>query len=183
MKIWPNSVRPRAPAADQGERRGLAIVAGVRWVASPAGGDGRGRRRGAGPLCHRRCLLGVFASTLVYNLLFMNLPIEGPPIELRDFFKNEVSGSIWLGIAGAPSGAWAVARSSQPKRPPKFNVGPRDRLCHGPGRHLIKRALGTAGLEEFKGGDTKVTNFYVVMLVPLCLRPHSCLPGPALRQQ
>ena len=32
--------------------------------------------------------LGVFFSTFVFNLFFMNLPVEGEPLEFRDYFKG-----------------------------------------------------------------------------------------------
>ena len=30
--------------------------------------------------------IGVFLSTFVFNLFFMNLPIEGEPVEFMDYF-------------------------------------------------------------------------------------------------
>ena len=49
--------------------------------------------------------LGIFFSTFVFNLVFMNLPIEGQPIEISEYFhgslKNHglgvLGGMIWIG--------------------------------------------------------------------------------------
>ena len=110
--------------------------------------------------------LGVFASTLVYNLFFMNLPIEGPPIELRDFFKKTV---IWQHLLGIAGGAlWclgAVAAFVAAKAPPEVHVGPATAYAMGQGATLISALWGLLVWKEFKGGDTKVKTLIVVMLV------------------
>jgi glucose uptake protein len=55
---------------------------------------------GAGPY-----LIGIFfaagvaISTFVYGLFFMNLPVQGDPLELTAYFKGKAK-SHWLGIGG-----------------------------------------------------------------------------------
>jgi glucose uptake protein len=110
--------------------------------------------------------LGVFASTMVYNLFFMNLPIEGPPIELRDFFKKTV---IWQHLLGIAGGAiWclgAVAAFVAAKAPPEVHVGPATAYAMGQGATLISALWGLLVWKEFKDGDTKVKTLVAVMLV------------------
>jgi glucose uptake protein len=102
----------------------------------------------------------------VYNLFFMNLPIEGPPIELRDFFKKTV---IWQHLLGIAGGAiWclgAVAAFVAAKAPPEVHVGPATAYAMGQGATLISALWGLLVWKEFKGGDTKVKTLIVVMLV------------------
>ena len=43
--------------------------------------------------------LGVFLSTFLYNLFFMNLPVNGTPIEVLDFFKGTWTAHVF-GIFG-----------------------------------------------------------------------------------
>ena len=43
--------------------------------------------------------LGVFFSTFVFNLFFMNLPVEGEPLEFLDYFKGLPKQHL-LGVAG-----------------------------------------------------------------------------------
>ncbi|MDX2181515.1 MAG: hypothetical protein SFV18_18110 [Bryobacteraceae bacterium] len=48
--------------------------------------------------------IGIFFSTIIFDLYFINLPIEGPPIELGDYIKGNfthhvlgfLGGAIWL---------------------------------------------------------------------------------------
>jgi len=102
----------------------------------------------------------------VYNLFFMNLPIEGPPIELRDFFKKTV---IWQHLLGIAGGAiWcvgAVAAFVAAKAPPEVHVGPATAYAMGQGATLISALWGLLVWKEFKDGDTKVKTLVAVMLV------------------
>ena len=43
--------------------------------------------------------LGIFTSTFVFNLFFMNLPVAGEPLELPDYFKGLPKQHL-LGVAG-----------------------------------------------------------------------------------
>jgi glucose uptake protein len=110
--------------------------------------------------------LGVFASTLVYNLFFMNLPIEGPPLELRDFFRETV---IWQHLLGIAGGAiWcvgAVAAFVAAKAPAEVHVGPATSYAMGQGATLISALWGLLLWKEFKGGGTRVKTLIAVMLV------------------
>ena len=107
---------------------------------------------------------GVFVSTLVYNLFFMNLPIEGPPLELRDFVKKTV---IWQHLLGIAGGAiWclgAVAALVAYKAPPEVHVGPA--ASYVMGAILIGALWGLLVWKEFKGGDLKIKAMVAIMLV------------------
>jgi len=109
--------------------------------------------------------LGVLASTMVYNLFFMNLPIEGPPLELRDYFRKTV---IWQHLLGIAGGAiWcvgAVAAFVAAKAPQEVHVGPATSYAMGQGATLISALWGLFLWKEFKGGDLKVKALVVVML-------------------
>ncbi len=43
--------------------------------------------------------IGIAISTFVYGLFFMNLPVQGDPLELTAYFKGKAK-SHWLGIGG-----------------------------------------------------------------------------------
>jgi len=110
--------------------------------------------------------LGVFASTLVYNLFFMNLPIEGPPLEWRDFFKETV---IWQHLLGIAGGAiWCVggvAAFVAAKAPPEVHVGPATSYAMGQGATLISALWGLLLWKEFRGGGVRVKTLIAIMLV------------------
>jgi len=109
--------------------------------------------------------IGVFASTFVFNLFFMNLPVEGEPVELRDYFRGTpvkhllglLGGAIWCGGAVA---AFAAASA-----PPQVNVGPAISYAMGQGATLISALWGLLVWKEFKGADLRIKLLLAVMLV------------------
>ncbi len=44
--------------------------------------------------------VGVFTSTFVFNLFFMNLPVEGEPVEMLEYFRNGNVKKHMLGVVG-----------------------------------------------------------------------------------
>lgn len=55
---------------------------------------------GAGPYLIGICFaVGIAISTFIYGLFFMNLPVQGEPLELTAYFKGKAK-SHWLGIGG-----------------------------------------------------------------------------------
>jgi glucose uptake protein len=55
---------------------------------------------GVGPYALGICFaVGIAISTVVYGLFFMNLPVQGEPVELTDYFKGRPK-FHWLGILG-----------------------------------------------------------------------------------
>src|SRR5260370_16914454 len=81
--------------------------------------------------------IGVFLSTFVFNLYFMNLPVEGEPVGLTDYFRGGgagvrnhllgiVGGAIWAGGAICnfvaarapgqigPAGSYAMGQRATP---------------------------------------------------------------------
>ena len=109
---------------------------------------------------------GVFASTLVFNLFFMNLPVEGPPVEFRDYFVTGTIGQHLLGILGGA--IWclgAVAAFVAASAPPEVHIGPATSYAMGQGATLISALWGLLLWKEFKGGDMKVKTMIALMLV------------------
>jgi glucose uptake protein len=109
--------------------------------------------------------LGVFVSTMVFNLFFMNLPIEGPPVELRDYVMKAGIGHHLLGLAGGA--IWcvgAVAAFAAASAPPEVHVGPATSYAMGQGATLISALWGLLLWREFKGADLKIKGLIAVML-------------------
>jgi glucose uptake protein len=112
---------------------------------------------------------GVFVSTFVFNLFFMNLPVEGEPLEIGDYLKTPLrnhllgwgSGAIWgIGalasfLATTPKGD---ARLGAPLAPLLEQAAP-----------IIAALCGLLVWKEFKGGDTRVKAFAAVVLVLFAL--------------
>ena len=102
----------------------------------------------------------------MFNLFFMNLPLQGPPVELRDYFVKTIFGQHLLGIAGGA--IWcvgAVAAFTAASAPPEVHVGPATSYAMGQGSTLISALWGLLLWREFKGADLKIKSLIAVMLV------------------
>lgn len=110
--------------------------------------------------------LGVFLSTFVFNLFFMNLPVEGEPVEILDYFKTGKTKQHLLGVAGGfiwSTGAIAnfVAASAQGPA----QVGPAVSYAIGQGATMVSALWGLLVWKEFADADDKVRALIGVMLV------------------
>jgi glucose uptake protein len=109
--------------------------------------------------------LGVFFSTFVFNLFFMNLPVEGEPLELPAYFKG-LPRQHMLGVAGGIiwcSGTMAnfVASSA----PEAVQVGPAISLALGQGAAMVSALWGLLLWKEFEGADSRIKSLVVIMFV------------------
>jgi glucose uptake protein len=107
---------------------------------------------------------GVFLSTFVFNLFFMNLPIEGEPVDFMEYFQSSprahglalLGGVIWcLGTV-----AMFVAASAENVRiVPSLTYG----LSQAPA--LIAVLWGTLVWREFKDGDARTKSIVGLMFI------------------
>jgi glucose uptake protein len=108
---------------------------------------------------------GVFCSTFVFNLFFMNLPVEGEPVEVLDYFKGRPSKHL-LGLAGGAiwfTGAIASFVAASPKS--DIHVGPAISYAMGQGATLISALWGLIIWKEFRGADTRIKSLLALMLI------------------
>jgi glucose uptake protein len=109
--------------------------------------------------------LGVLFSTFVFNLVFMNLPIEGAPIEIGDYFKGSLKshglgilgGMIWS--AGLITNVVAAAAEGNAKAGPAVSYG------FGQGATMVSALWGILLWHEFAGADNKVRSMIAGMFV------------------
>lgn len=108
---------------------------------------------------------GVFASTFVFNLFFMNLPVEGPPVELLDYFRGGIKQHSlgWLG--GMIWYTGAVCSFVAASAPEEVHVGPAISYAIGQGATMVSALWGLLVWKEFAGADTKVKALVTMMLV------------------
>lgn len=112
--------------------------------------------------------IGVFLSTFMFNLYFMNLPVEGEPIGLVDYFRGGSNGkrNHLLGILGGL--IWctgAIANFVASSAPPKVGVGPAVSYAMGQGATMISVLWGLFVWHEFRGAELKVKLLLAVMMV------------------
>lgn len=108
--------------------------------------------------------VGVLLSTFVFNIFFMNLPVEGDPVELTQYFRSTIKQHFlgWLGggiwCTGAVA-AFVVAASPAPHLSPVAS----SLMAHG--YPLVAALWGLLAWKEFKDGDARVKLSTILMLV------------------
>ena len=120
--------------------------------------------------------VGIFVSTFPFNLFFMNLPVEGEPLELLDYFKGTRKQHL-LGLLGG--GVWAAGTisnfvvSSATRPAAAVNpggatvplLGPAISYALGQGATLISALWGLLVWKEFRGADSRVRILIALMLI------------------
>jgi glucose uptake protein len=168
------STRRRAPI------RGvvLALVSGLLMgTFLPLVEMGREGDTGLGP--YSMCVMfagGIFVSTLLFNMFFMNLPVEGEPVEIFDYFKGLrkqhllgiLGGAIWCTgaaaalVAAAGNADASAGMAGAAAAPP---VGPAVSQAMGPCAALIAALWGILAWKELKEADFKVRSLAALMFV------------------
>lgn len=108
---------------------------------------------------------GVFLSTFVFNLYFINLPVVGQPVRLSDYFTGTKRQHL-LGILGGV--IWCtgtLANFVAASAPKEVNVGPAISYALGQGATMISALWGLLVWKEFAGASSHVRRLLTVMLV------------------
>ncbi len=109
--------------------------------------------------------LGVLVTTPVYNVFFMNLPVEGDAVPIRAYFKGTWKQHL-LGIAGGV--IWAIGAVSNfvaASAPASVNIGPGVSYALGQGATLVSTLWGLLVWKEFEGASDKVRVRVAAMLI------------------
>jgi glucose uptake protein len=109
--------------------------------------------------------LGVLFTTPVYNLFFMNLPVEGEAVALREYLRGSLKQHL-LGVAGGM--IWAVGAVSNfvaASAPASVNVGPGVSYALGQGATLVSTLWGLLVWKEFAGATPAVRMRVALMLI------------------
>jgi glucose uptake protein len=109
--------------------------------------------------------VGVFLSTFVFNIYFMNLPVEGEPVALYQYFSGTARQHL-LGLAGGM--IWctgAIANFVAASAPKSVQVGPAISYAIGQGATMVSALWGLLVWHEFKGATPRVRTLLAVMLL------------------
>lgn len=108
--------------------------------------------------------VGVFFSTFVFNLYFMNLPVAGEPVELLEYFRGTNLKQHMLGVTGGMIWcAGTIANFVAASAPQEIQVGPAVSYAIGQGATMISALWGLLLWKEFAGADAKVKALLVLM--------------------
>jgi glucose uptake protein len=159
------SVQRKSGAAKRGIV--ISIVAGVLMgLFYPVVEKGMGGELGLGPYAAALLFaLGVFVSTFIFNIFFMNVPIEGERVRLSSYFQGKPIWHFW-GVAGGV--VWAIGAITNfvaASAPAEVNVGPAISLAIGQCATLISVLWGLLVWKEFAGTGPKVRVLIIAMLV------------------
>ena len=108
--------------------------------------------------------IGVVITTFVYNLYFLNLPIQGRPIRMSNYFQGTGRQHL-LGIAGGA--IWcvgAVTNFVAAAAPRQIQAGPAISYALGQGATLISVLWGLLVWKEFAGAASRVKVLIGVMI-------------------
>ncbi|MGA2713589.1 MAG: GRP family sugar transporter [Bryobacteraceae bacterium] len=113
--------------------------------------------------------VGVFFSTFVYNLFFMNLPVKGDPIDLGEYFRAPVQrhgmgvlgGILWY-IGAIASLVGGRVEGAAKVQPPIVYV-------LGQGGMIIAALCGLLIWNEFDRADSRVKTYLALTLVLLAI--------------
>ena len=145
----------------------LSLVSGVLMGSFfPLVEIGKAGERGLGPYAIGFVFAaGVFLSTFVFNLFFMSMPVEGPPVAMSEYFKG-TSRQHLLGIVGGL--IWAtgtIANFAAASAPESVQVGPAISYAIGQGATMVSALWGLLVWNEFAGAGSRVRLLVVIMLI------------------
>ncbi len=108
---------------------------------------------------------GVFLSTFVFNLYFMNLPVEGEPVAFGQYLRGTLRQHL-LGLAGG--GLWcvgAIANFVAASAPKDIQVGPAISYAIGQGATMVSALWGVLVWREFAGAGVQVRFLLMLMFL------------------
>ncbi|MCU0228985.1 MAG: hypothetical protein MUF01_15240, partial [Bryobacterales bacterium] len=113
--------------------------------------------------------LGVFGSTFVFNIYFMNLPIEGEPIGPKKYFRAPKAYHFWGVLGGVIWAIGGVSNFVAASAPTEVQVGPAISYALGQGATMISALWGVFVWKEFADGSPKANYLLAIMfLLFLC---------------
>ncbi len=122
--------------------------------------------------------IGVFLTTFIFNLYFLNLPVEGESISMLAYFQGKLKQHLWGIFGGIVWCAGTIANFAAASAPKEVQVGPAISYGMGQGAALVSALWGLLVWREFAGGGSKVKlylalmiGFFVLGLVLLSLAP------------
>jgi len=109
--------------------------------------------------------LGVFFTTPVFNVFFMNLPVEGDPVDFANYFASKPRQHLMGIIGGAIWCTGMLAGMVSASAPEQIQSAPLPRFLLAQCWPLLAALWGMLVFHEFKDADVRVKIMGVLMLV------------------
>jgi glucose uptake protein len=100
--------------------------------------------------------VGVVLSTAVFNMFFINLPVEGQPLEIWDYFRITPKAHLLGFLGGALWCAGAIANYVASSAPVEVQISPNVGYAAAQGSALLAALCGLLIWKEYKGADMRV---------------------------
>ena len=109
---------------------------------------------------------GAFLSTFVFNLFFMNLPVEGQPLEIRDYLGMRAGRHLFGVLGGVLCGTGTLAAFVAAGVAPEARLGQAATAALSHGGTLVAALCGLLAWKEFQEGtgNVKALAFITVIL-------------------
>src|SRR3954451_12028632 len=149
-------VSTNAPSATKGLL--LAVVAGALiWLMVPLVNRVRVGAFGMGPYSMMALFaIGLFSSTMVFNLFFVNLPVEGEPIDLLAYFQGGLRPHL-IGLgAGVVLCTGILASLVVQGGPPEAQIHGLTVYTVQQGAVLLAAVVGIFGWKDFRDCEPRV---------------------------
>ncbi|HWB85686.1 MAG TPA: hypothetical protein VG675_16195 [Bryobacteraceae bacterium] len=108
---------------------------------------------------------GAFFSTFIFNLFFMNLPVDGEPLELAEYFQGRPTEHLLGMFGGALWICGMVASYAAMSAPDGHQIGAAAGYAVLQGSAVISALWGIFAWKEFAGADSRIKAFAVLTLV------------------
>jgi len=109
--------------------------------------------------------VGVFLSTFIFNIYFLNLPVIGEPIGMFQYFSGSLKQHT-LGILGG--GIWCAGMLSNyvaASAPKEVQVGPAVSYAIGQGATMVSALWGVFVWKEFAGASSRAKALLAFMFL------------------
>jgi glucose uptake protein len=112
--------------------------------------------------------LGILLSSLLYSLYFMNLPVQGDALSLKEYVRGTIGQHGWGLVGGAIWCVGTVANLAAASAPKGVGIG--SALCNilGQSAAVLAVTWGLLGWKEFAGASSGVKTLLAATLVLFC---------------
>lgn len=109
--------------------------------------------------------IGVLLSTMIYNLYFINLPVEGEATSIGEYFRGSFRFHVLGVLGGAIWSVGAVANFVAGAATGKAQIGPAVSYALGQGATMVGVLWGLLVWKEFRGASGKTMGLLALMFI------------------
>jgi len=112
--------------------------------------------------------LGIIGSTILYNLYFMNLPVQGEALSFNQYLKGKMGQHAFGWLGGAVWCVGTVANLAASSAPKEANFSSSVCVALGYSAAVVAAVWGLLGWREFAGASSGVKTLLAAMFLLFC---------------